>query len=140
MYYSLVVRANESLPMPGDRMFEETSRELVSKLTQGSNPNLALLSKYPIILTREFQDGDTSTEAVIGYMDDPSMNPRVRKPILRFAARALVDRGILSGKWPGSRTRWIVFEGDPYRLLAGVETIREASGRMDVVNERQVCV
>lgn len=140
MYYSVVVRADESQPMPVGRMFEETNAELASKFRQGANPDLTLLSRYPVILTREFQDGDTSTEAVIGYMDDPSMNPRVSRPVLRFAASALVDRGILSGRWPGSRTRWIVFEGDPYRLLAGVGAAGEAAEEAIKVNEQQVAV
>ena len=140
MCYSLVVRADESQPMPSDRMFEGTRKELASQFSHGGVPDLVALSRYPVILTREFQDGDTSTEAVIGYMDDPSMNPRVSHPVLRFPASALVDRGMLSGRWSGSRTHWTVFEGDPYRLLAGVGTAGEAAEEAVRVDEGQVAV
>lgn len=140
MYYSLVVRADESQAMPGDRMFEGTSKELASQFSHGGVPDLIALSQYPVILTKEFQEGDTSTRAVIGYMDDPSMNPRVSRPVLRFPASALVERGMLSGRWAGSRTRWMVFKGNPYRLLAGVGTVGEAAEEAVEVNERQVAV
>lgn len=140
MYYSLVVRSNESLPIPPDRMFEETSEELASHFTKGGVPNLIALSQFPVILTKEFQEGDTSTRAVIGYMDDPSMNPHISRPVLRFPASALVDRGMISGRWAGSRTRWIVFKGDPYQLLAGVGMIGETAEETVEVKEQQVAV
>ena len=140
MYYSLVVRADESQAMPGERMFEGTSKDLASRFSRGGVPDLVALSRYPVILTKEFQEGDASTRAVIGYMDDPSMNPRISRPVLRFPASALVDRGMLSGRWPGSRTCWMVFEGDPYRLLAGVGTAGEVAEEVVEVNERQVAV
>lgn len=140
MYYSLVVRADESQSMPSDRMFEETSEDIRSQFTRGDAPDLVALSQYPVILTKEFREGDTSTRAVIGYMDTPSRNPCISKPVLRFPASALVDRGILSKGWLGSRTRWIVSEGDPYRLLAGVEEGGEAAEKLVEVNEQQVAV
>lgn len=140
MYFSLVVRADESQPIPDTRMFEDTSRQIASNFIRDKRPDLISLSRYPVILTKEFQEGDASTEAIIGYMDEPSMNPRISRPVLRFPAKALVDRGILSGRWPGSRTQWLVFEGDPYRMLAGVETREVAGKETAVVNERQVAV
>lgn len=139
MYYSLVVRADESLPMPADRMFEETNRDIASHFMLGDKPNLPSLSRYPVILVKEFSGRDTSTEAIIGYMDDPSTNPRVGHPVLRFPASVLVDRGMLASGWGGSRTRWIVCEGDPYRLLAGVAAGGPAIEKT-IVNERQIAV
>lgn len=139
MYYSVIVRADESQPVPGDRMFEDTREEIISRFTQGDKPDFVALSQYPVILTKEFQKGDTSTEATIGYTNNLSMNPSLSHPILKFPASLLVDRGILSG-WGGNRTRWVVFEGDPYRQLApvaaGGATVKEAVE----VNERQVAV
>lgn len=124
MYYSLVIRADESQPMLAERMFEGTDPLVTSRFQHGNEPDLIELFRYPVILTKEFRDGDTATEAVIGYMDQPSMNPSISFPLLRFPASALVDQGILTGKWPGSRTRWMVFEGDPYRKLSGaVKTV-----------------
>lgn len=140
MYYSVVVRADESRPMLGERMFEGVDRKLVSRFTNGDVPDLMALSRYPVILTKEFHEGDTSTMAVIGYMDKPSMNPHVSQPIMRFPASALVDRGMLSGRWSGFRTRWIVFEGDPYRLLTGVDAAGNAADGSVGVNDRQVAV
>ena len=139
MCYSLVVRSDESLPMLDSRMFEGTSSVISSRFTLGKRPDLVKLAQYPVILTKEFQEGDTSTEAVIGYMDEPSMNPRVSCPVLRFPASALMDRGIVTGRWGGSRTRWEVIEGDPYRRLAGIVT-RGAHSEGRVVNERQAAV
>ncbi len=140
MYFSLVVRANESLPMPVSRMFEETNREVALHFTHNGSPDLMSLARYPIILTTEFQEGDTSTEAVIGYMENPSMNPRISHPVLKFPSSALMDCGILSGRWSGSRTRWTVFKGDPYRLLAGVTAGEATAEEETTIDERQVAV
>lgn len=139
IYYSVVVRADESQPMSGDRMFEGTSQEIASHFMNGGSPDLRALSRYPVILTKEFRDDDASTEAVIGYMDHPSMNPHISRPILRFPASALMDRGILSGGWAGSRTRWMVFEGDPYYQLAGVESGTSPVNPV-VVDKRKIAV
>ena len=140
MYFSLVVRADESQCMPDSRMFEETDQDVISRFTRDNAPDLEALSNYPVILTKEFQEGDTSTMAVIGYMDCPSMNPRISRPVLRFPASVLVERGMLSGGWKGSRTRWKVSRGDPYRQLAGiVEGPATAEGAVKI-NEQQVAV
>lgn len=140
MYYSLVVRADESTPMIPSRMFEETSKEIATLFSNGDGPDLMALAQYPVILTKEFQEGDTSTKAVIGYMDIPSMNPCVSHPVLSFPASILVKQGMLSGPWPGDRTRWIVSRGDPYRLLAGIAPAEEATEKAVEIDERQVAV
>lgn len=139
MYYSLVIRANESLPMPPERMFEGTDPDRAAYFMSDGKPDLLKLFHYPIILTKEFQRGDTQTEAVIGYMDEPSMNPRVSQPILKFPSNALIDRGIITGRYEESHTHWAVHEGDPYRLLVGVASRDTAAEEMTII-ERQVAV
>lgn len=141
MYYSLVVRADESLPVPIDRMFEYTDSEVISQFRCYGKPDLTRLSEYPVILTKEFRDEDSSVEAVIGYMNEPSLNPRVSNPVLKFPAKTLVERGLITGRWGGSHTMWMVSKGDPYRLLAGVGITANGSIAEEVItNERQIAV
>ena len=140
MYFNLVVRANETRPMLISRMFEGTDERIAAKFCSGNTIDLIELARYPTILTKEFQDGDESTMAVIGYIDEPSMNPQISHPIMRFPAHYLQKRGLLPD-WGGSRTRWQVFEGDPYRLLAGTnaESSSPSSNRFPI-NNSQIAV
>ena len=140
LFFNLVVRADETRPMLISRMFEGTDKRIAARFYSGNTIDLIELARYPTILTKEFQDGDESTMAVIGYIDEPSMNPQISHPIMRFPARYLQQCGLLS-EWGGSRTRWQVFEGDPYRLLAGlnVESGSLSSKRFPV-NNSQVAV
>lgn len=140
LFFNLVVRADETRPMLISRMFEGTDKRIAARFYSRNTIDLIELARYPTILTKEFQDGDESTMAVIGYIDEPSMNPQISHPIMRFPARYLQQCGLLS-EWGGSRTRWQVFEGDPYRLLAGlnVESGSLSSKRFPV-NNSQVAV
>lgn len=140
LFFNLVVRADETRPMLISRMFEGTDKRIAARFYSGNTIDLIELARYPTILTKEFQDGDESTMAVIGYIDEPSMNPQISHPIMRFPACYLQQCGLLS-EWGGSRTRWQVFEGDPYRLLAGlnVESGSLSSKRFPV-NNSQVAV
>lgn len=119
MLYNLIVRYDESQAMPKDRMFEGTDPEIRSRFIAGETPNLQALSQYPTILTREFAEDDATAQAVIGYMNAPSLNPQISNPVLRFPSTALLNCGVL-GKWRNTRTCWTVLRGDPYKLFSTV--------------------
>lgn len=72
-------------------------------------------------------------------MDHPSNNPHVSMPILRFPSHALTEKGILTEEtagdsWVGNRTRWMVFEGDPFRMLADVSARSTMTSISKVIN------
>ena len=70
-------------------------------------------------MTREFESDDLSAVATLGYMDTPSINPAISKPILRFPSQALLDLGLLDENcWQNKRTHWRLCEGDPFRLFS----------------------
>lgn len=121
MLYNLVVRLNESLPIDLCRMLENTDEDIKLQHMPGGSPDFHLLSQYPTILTKEFREDDETARAVIGYMDVPSSNPQIAKPILEFPSKALLDQGLL-GRRGNTRTRWMVLKGDPYRLFSSIST------------------
>lgn len=70
-------------------------------------------------MTREFESDDMGAVATLGYMDTPSINPVISKPILRFPSQALLNLGLLDENcWQNKRTHWRLCEGDPFRLFS----------------------
>lgn len=116
--FSLVIRANPDLPINRERLFEETDARISSQFMQGNTPDLASLIKLPAVLTREFEADDDDATAVLGYIDEPSLNPVISQPILSFPSKRLIDQGIITRRWYNARTYWAVCEGDPFKLFS----------------------
>lgn len=116
--FSLVIRANPDLPINRERLFEETDARISSQFMQGNTPDLASLIKLPAVLTREFEADDDDATAVLGYIDEPSLNPVISQPILSFPSKRLLDQGIITRRWYNARTYWAVCEGDPFKLFS----------------------
>lgn len=116
--FSLVIRADPNFPIDRTRLFEDTDARLSSQFMQGDTPNLADLIKIPAVLTREFQTDDSNTTAVLGYIDEPSLNPVISRPILTFPSKCLLDLGIIRQRWYNARTHWAICEGDPFKLFS----------------------
>lgn len=127
MYFNLIIRADESEPMLDSRMFESTDREIKRLFERNGKPDLRALCDLPTIMVKEFGPDTGKQTARIGYIDSPSMCPTMKNPIFSFLSDLLVERQILGRetstpnqlKWVGQRTRWTVFEGDPFRILFG---------------------
>lgn len=118
MFFNLVIRANRDVEMPPARMLESTPDGIKKLFIKDGIYDLSSLSKLPIIDTQEFDSKDLDAVSKLGYMDMPSMNPRVSKPIASFPSKALLDMGLLQGRWASQHTCWNVIEGDPfYQLL-----------------------
>ena len=127
MYFNLIIRADESLEMHSSRMFENTDPEIKRLFELNDEPDLNALCELPTIMVREFGPDTGKQTARVGYIDSPSMCPTMKNPIFCFPSDLLIERQILGGKtytpnqlkWVGQRTRWTVFEGDPFRILFG---------------------
>lgn len=119
MLFNLIVRANEAQPMLTSRMFEGTPEQFASAYRTATGFDFNALAQLPGIMTREFESDDLSAVATLGYMDTPSINPAISKPILRFPSQALLDLGLLDENcWQNKRTHWRLCEGDPFRLFS----------------------
>ena len=118
MLFNLIVRANETQPMLTSRMFEGTPEQLTSAYRTGTGFDFNALAQLPTVMTREFESDDMGAVATLGYMDTPSINPVISKPILRFPSQALLNLGLLDENcWQNKRTHWRLCEGDPFRLF-----------------------
>lgn len=118
-YFNLVIRADPRSEMPHERMLEKTSEHIAALFKTGRNIDIKRLSKLPTVLTSEFMADDKSSIAVLGYIDAPSFNPSISHPVAYFPSAALLDKGILSSlAWDNSRTRWMVVEGNPFRMFS----------------------
>lgn len=145
MFFNVIIRFNESQAMPSDRMFEETDSQIAARFKNyDGSPNFDLLRTLPTITACEF-DGEKGAVAKLGYLGaDPSH--QLSEVIETFPAVKLND--ILSQiGWLGSRTRWMVFSGDPYRLIGNVQDNYQAIHNPAVikfpqmpVNEKQIAV
>lgn len=141
MLYNLIIRADESKPMPVDRMLERTDDDIKNSFMPGAVPDFSRLAQYPTIMTKEFFEEDITAKAVIGYMDTPSINPYISNPIMTFPSVALLAQGILT-RWGGSRTCWMVLRGDPFRLFYGVNTSPSRHGKAEklAINDHLISV
>lgn len=114
MLYNLIVRDNDSRFIDKSRMFENCRCNEWRKYITQDGFDYEGLAKLPTIITREFNDGDESAFAVLGYMDEPSANPQVSTPILIFKSKKLKELGVLDA-FENNRTHWTLREGDPFR-------------------------
>lgn len=127
MYFNLIIRYDESREIESDRMFENTNRAIRQRFTCDDEPDLEALCDLPTIMVKEFGPDTGKQIARIGYIDAPSMCPTMKNPILQFSSDLLIEKQVLGDKsytprqleWVGHRTRWSVFEGDPFRILLG---------------------
>ena len=125
MYFSLIIRADESQEIHPSRMFEDTDRAIRQQFTRDGEPDLEALCELPTIMVREFGPQTGKQTARIGYIDSPSMCPTMKNPIFCFPSDLLIERQILGDetytpnqlKWVGQHTGWTVFEGDPFYIL-----------------------
>ena len=127
MYFNLIIRYDESREIESGRMFEDTDRAIRQRFTRDEEPDLEALCDLPTIMVKEFGPDTGKQTARIGYIDSPSMCPTMNNPILQFSSDLLIEKQILGDKsytpaqleWVGHRTRWSVFEGNPFRILLG---------------------
>lgn len=143
MYFNLIIRTDESEPMIDSRMFEYTDREIKRLFVQDDEPDLNALCELPTIMVKEFGSHAGEQIARIGYVDFPSMCPKINNPILCFPSNLLIEKHILpkDASWGGEHTGWSVIEGDPFKMLFGdgvPDTV--GMGSCPIVNEGQVAV
>ncbi|MBF0966085.1 MAG: hypothetical protein HXK09_02775 [Actinomyces bouchesdurhonensis] len=143
MYFNLIIRTDESEPMIDSRMFEYTDREIKRLFVQDDEPDLNALCELPTIMVKEFGPHAGEQIARIGYVDFPSMCPKINNPILCFPSNLLIEKHILpkDASWGGEHTGWSVIEGDPFKMLFGdgvPDTV--GMGSCPIVNEGQVAV
>ena len=143
MYFNLIIRYDESEPMLDSRMFEYTDREIKRLFVQDDEPDLNALCELPTIMVKEFGPHAGEQIARIGYVDFPSMCPKINNPILCFPSNLLIEKHILpkDASWGGEHTGWSVIEGDPFKMLFGdgvPDTV--GMGSCPIVNEGQVAV
>ena len=143
MYFNLIIRTDESEPMIDSRMFEYTDREIKRLFVQDDEPDLNALCELPTIMEKEFGPHAGEQIARIGYVDFPSMCPKINNPILCFPSNLLIEKHILpkDASWGGEHTGWSVIEGDPFKMLFGdgvPDTV--GMGSCPIVNEGQVAV
>ena len=94
-------------------------------------------------MVKEFGPHAGEQIARIGYVDFPSMCPKINNPILCFPSNLLIEKHILpkDASWGGEHTGWSVIEGDPFKMLFGdgvPDTV--GMGSCPIVNEGQVAV
>jgi len=149
MYFNLIIRYDESEPMLDSRMFESTDPEIKQLFERNGKPDLRALCDLPTIMVKEFGPDTGKQTACIGYIDSPSMCPTMKNPIFCFPSDLLIERQILGDKtytpnqlkWVGQRTRWTVFEGDPFRtLFAGGQLELENLDHSLAIDETLVAV
>ena len=143
MYFNLIIRTDESEPMIDSRMFEYTDREIKRLFVQDDEPDLNALCELPTIMVKEFGPHAGEQIARIGYVDFPSMCPKINNPILCFPSNLLIEKHILpkDASWGGEHAGWSVIEGDPFKMLFGdgvPDTV--GMGSCPIVNEGQVAV
>ena len=143
MYFNLIIRTDESEPMIDSRMFEYTDREIKRLFVQDDEPDLHALCELPTIMVKEFGLHAGEQIARIGYVDFPSMCPKINDPVLCFPSNLLIEKHILpkDASWGGEHTGWSVIEGDPFKMLFGdgvPDTV--GIGSCSILNEGQVAV
>ena len=143
MYFNLIIRYDESEPMLDSRMFESTDPEIKQLFERNGKPDLRALCDLPTIMVKEFGPHAGEQIARIGYVDFPSMCPKINNPILCFPSNLLIEKHILpkDASWGGEHTGWSVIEGDPFKMLFGdgvPDTV--GMGSCPIVNEGQVAV
>ncbi len=137
--FNLIVRADEAQPISWGRMLEGAPPEVVSQHRNANGFDLDALAKLPAVTVREFTEDDTSAVALLGYMDEPSDNPHISRPILRFPAVKLLGR-VPFGPWGGTHTCWMLCDGDPFQMFAPFALGGGLSSAIDETNPKLVAV
>lgn len=115
MYFNVIIRASDSFPVDNTRIFEDTNPTVATRFKNpDGTPNFELLQTLPTITSPEY-DNDSSEIAQIGYLGT-DLSQRLNSVVASFPSVKL-NRILATTKWRGSRTRWMVFKGDPYRML-----------------------
>ena len=114
-FFNVIIRSSESSLVEYKRIFEDTDLNVAARFKNSDgSPNFELLRTLPTITSLEYGD-DGSEVAQIGYLG-AGVSQCLSSVIASFPSVKL--NGILAAtRWCGSRTRWMVFEGDPYRML-----------------------
>lgn len=120
MFFNVIIRANEDIPVENSRIFEDTDPSVAARFkNQDGTPNFEMLQKLPTITSAEYDD-DGSTIAQIGYLGADS-SQCLSSVVTSFPSTKL-NRILATTGWRGSRTRWMVFKGDPYRMLGDLRS------------------
>ena len=115
MYFNVIIRASESFPVENERIFEDTDPTVAARFKNpDGTPNFELLRTLPTITSPEYAD-NSSAIAQIGYLG-ADLSQCLNSVVASFPAVKL-NRILASKGWRGLRTRWMVFEGDPYKML-----------------------
>ena len=115
MYFNVIIRADESFHVENERIFEETVPTVAARFKNpDGTPNFELLRTLPTITSPEYAD-NSSAIAQIGYLG-ADLSQYLNSVVASFPAVKL-NRILASTRWRGLRTRWMVFEGDPYKML-----------------------
>ncbi len=145
MYFNIIIRADESSPVERKRVFEDTDPTVASQFKyEDGTPNFELLRQLPTIASPEYDDSSSAT-AQIGYLGTgPSQC--LEAVVASFPVTKL-NHMLSFSKWKGSRTRWIVLRGDPYRMLGDLRNNYKPIQNPAVirfptiaVNDRQIAV
>lgn len=120
MFFNVIIRANEDFPVEDERIFEDTNPTVAARFKNpDGTPNFEMLQKLPTITSLEYTD-DSSTIAQIGYLGT-DLSQCLSSVVASFPSITL-NRILAATNWRGSRTRWMVFKGDPYRMLGDLRS------------------
>ena len=120
MFFNVIIRASEFFPVESDRIFEETDLAIAARFKNpDGTPNFEMLQKLPTITSPEYTD-NSSTIAQIGYLG-ADLSQRLSSVVASFPS-VMLNRILAPTGWRGSRTRWMVFKGDPYRMLGDLRS------------------
>lgn len=120
MFFNVIIRANEDIPVENSRIFEGTDPDIAARFkNQDGTPNFEMLQELPTITSSEYDD-DSSTIAQIGYLRADS-SQCLSSVVASFPSTRL-NRILATTTWRGSRTRWMVFKGDPYKMLGDLRS------------------
>lgn len=120
IFFNVIIRAYEDLPVENSRIFEDTDPNIAAifKNADGT-PNFKMLQNLPTITSLEY-DENSSTNAQIGYLGS-DLSQCLSSVVTSFPSVKL-NRILATTKWLGSRTRWMVFKGDPYKMLGDLRS------------------
>lgn len=125
MFFNVIIRQSEDTEISSSRVFENTDPSIAAKFkTSDGEINYHALRDLPTIMTLEYTDANPET-AQIGYIDDSSSNgfPKLKSVITTFPSFTLSKMlNVTSNPYWGCRTHWMVFEGDPYKMLGCLQS------------------
>ena len=120
MFFNVIIRADEDIPVENSRIFEGTDPDIAARFkNQDGTPKFEKLQKLPTNTSPE-NDDESSTTAQNGYLSADS-SQCLSSVVASFPSTRL-NRILATTSWRGSRTRWMVFKGDPYRMLGDLRS------------------